>query len=185
MILFPLKENAPTSPSVPAGRLPYAGAQGFGGVFEHRHTIAAAEREDGIHVGALTIEVHHDDGAGQSVSLGSLAESVFQDVRIQVPGGVVAIEKNRLGAEIANWIAACGEGESRAKDFVARAHAEKTQAEVDGGGAAGESDHGQADAVGKLPFEGGQVRPRRGQPVGRERLPDIGLFSSAHVGDGE
>jgi len=57
--------------------------------------------QDGLHVSALSIQVHNDEGAGQLVPAGALPECVFEDVGVQVPGAVIAIEEHRLGAEIA------------------------------------------------------------------------------------
>src|ERR1017187_298550 len=129
-------------------------AEGFGGVFEHRHAVAEADCQDGVHVGALSIEVDHYDGAREFVLLRALVESVFEDVRVQVPGGAIAVQEYGLCAEIADWITAGDEGERRAKDFIAGPNPEKTQAEMNGGGAAGKRDGLEAEASFEILLEG-------------------------------
>ena len=48
-----------------------------------------------------------------------------------------AVEEYRLGAQIADGIAACGEGERGTEDFVAGSDTEEAQAKVNGGGTTG------------------------------------------------
>ena len=78
--------------------------------------------------------MHHDESAGQSLPLCAVAECVLEDIRVQVPGCAIAVQKYGLGAEKADRIATGDEGKSGAEDLVARPDAEKAQPEVYGGG---------------------------------------------------
>ena len=66
-----------------------------------------------------------------------------------------------------------------------KAHAQQTQPEMDGGGAAGQRDRRQPHLGLKVPLERGNVGAYCREPVGGEGLVNVGLFSAAHVGDGE
>ena len=106
--------------------------------------------------------MHYYDSAGQSLAACAVAERAIEDVRVQIPGCAIAVQKYRFGAKIADRIAACDEGERRAKDLVAGADAEKTQSEVYGGGTAAKGDRRHADAGLEVPFEGGDIWADRG-----------------------
>ena len=127
----------------------------------------------------------HHEGAGPLVSAGSLTQSVFQDVWVEIPSGGIAVEKNRLGPQVADRIAARGEGEGGAKDLVAGTDPEEAQSEMDGGRAGAQGNRGEPDAILEFPLEGRDIGADRGQPVRGESLADVGLFGPAHVRHGE
>ena len=185
MILLPLKEKAATVGERAGGVAFVSCSEGFGGVFEDRDAVSCAGFEDGVHIGRLAEEVYDDEGLGKPVATGAIAEGSGEQVRIEVPGLVVAIEEDGLGAEVANGVGAGGEGESGAEDLVAGSDAEEAETEVDGSGAAGEGDGGEADAVLEVSLEGGDVGADGREPVGGEGLADVGLFVTAHMRDGE
>ena len=141
-------------------------AESFGGVFEHRHVIAAAECQDRVHIGALPIEVHHYESTWQlflSRARSRRTSSRMLGSRFQVAQSLSrntgSAPRYRIGLQLAAKVSV---GQ---KYFVAGAHAEKAQPEMDGGGAAAERHGRQADAAGELLLEGSDVGADCGQPV--------------------
>src|SRR5208283_139618 len=161
------------------------GAECFGGVFEHWHVIASADRQDRIHVRALAIQIYNDHSAGQLVPPRALPKRAIEDVRVQVPCGAVAIQKYRLGPQVTDRIATCGERQSRTEHFVIGTDSEQAQAQVDGSGPAAQCNRGQANVRPKRVFEGVDVWPDRGEPIRREGLLHIEFFLASHVRNGQ
>lgn len=89
-----------------------------------------------MQVGTLSIEMHQYQGTRQPVTACPVAKGNFEDVGVEVPGGVIAVQEDRLTTEVADRIATRGERECGTEDFVARADSEEAQAEVDGCGTA-------------------------------------------------
>ncbi len=54
----------------PARRVAVFGADGLGGVFDDHEAVAAGDLQDGIHVGALPVEMHGNDRLGVGGDLG-------------------------------------------------------------------------------------------------------------------
>jgi len=71
------------SPSVPAV-FPCRACQPLGGILDHGDSVFGAGLEDRVHIGALAIEVDHDQRLGEAIHRGPLSQGAGQDIGIQV-----------------------------------------------------------------------------------------------------
>src|SRR5260221_10306470 len=126
-----------------------------------------------------------EDGLGQPVPGGGARQCGAEQAWVHVPGGALAIDEYRVGAEIPNGVDAGDERQSRAEDRVSGPGAQRFQAEVDGRGPAPQRERGYAQPVAEFLFERRDVGTDRGHPVRGERLGDEALLEIAHVWDGE
>src|ERR1035438_10802628 len=97
--------------------------------------------------------MHNHERAGQLIVAGAAAESVFEDIRIQVPGGVVAIQKYAFGAQVTDRVATCSERKRWAEHFVVGTDSEQAQAQVNRSGPAAQRSRGKANALLERVFE--------------------------------
>src|SRR5205823_13718219 len=126
---------------------------------------------------------YDNDGFGEFVEGGAVLQCRGEQGRIHVPGAAFAVDEDGLGSEIANGIGGGGEGEGGAEDFVAGSDVEEAQAEVDGGGSAGQAEGLNSEAAREGVFEGFYIRAYGGNPVQDESLIGVRPFGSCHVGD--
>src|SRR5260370_39773879 len=126
-----------------------------------------------------------EDRLGKPVPGGGAGERGAEQTRVYVPGGALAIDENRVGAEIPNGVDAGDERQSRTEDRVSGPGAQRSQAEVDGRGPAPQRERGYAQPVAEFLFERRDVGADGGHPVRGERLGDEALLEIAHMRDGE
>ena len=106
--------------------------------------------------------------------------------RVQVPGGALAVNEDRFGAQVNDRIGAGREGEGGGQHLVARANAQMDQGQVQRGRAGAERQRiRRADRRGELRRERVHLRPQRRDPVGREGLLDVLLLQAGHVSEGK
>ena len=74
--LVPVEGERPQSPKCSGWAIRVHRAEGFGCVFEHRHTVSVAECQDRIHIGTLAIKMHNYEGTRQLIPTGTLPERV-------------------------------------------------------------------------------------------------------------
>ena len=77
-------------------------ANGFGGIFNHGDAVALADRQQGIHVAEVAVEVHGHDRLGLGRDRG------LHLFRIQTPAVRQDVHKHRCGAQMHDW---CGGGD--------------------------------------------------------------------------
>jgi hypothetical protein len=185
MILLPLKERTPASGERTDGFFFVERAEGFGSVFDDVDSVVAARFENGIEVGALAEEMNDDESFGKLVDAGAFLEEFGEEVWIEIPGDVIAVDENGFGAFVEDGVATAGEGEGGAGDFIAGFDAENAKGEMDGGGAAGESDCVTAETMADEGFGFVDVFADAGEPVRVEGLHHVRNFAAGHVGNGE
>src|ERR1039458_50294 len=160
-------------------------ANRFGGVLDHDDSVFGAGMEDGVHIGALAIEVDRHQRLGEPVRRRPLSQGVGQDIGIQVPGCAAAIHKDRHATLVDNGVGGRNEGEGGTEHFVAGTDSHHAQRKVQRSGSADQGDGGEPDACRKFLLEGGEAWPNGGEPICRKGFADVDLFSAAHVGDRE
>ena len=126
----------------------------------------------------------HHQRLGEPVRRRPLSQGAGQEVGIEVPGCAVAIHEDRHAALVDDGVGGRSEGESGTENFVAGTDSYQAQREVQGRGSAGQGDSGEPDASLEFAFEGGEVWPNGGEPIGRKGLPHVGFLVAAHVRDG-
>jgi len=85
----------------------------LGGVLDQREAMAAADFEDGIDVEGMPVEMNRHD------RLGPRGNRAFEESRIQVHGGFVDLDEDRLRADISECPTRGDEGEWCGDDLVA------------------------------------------------------------------
>src|SRR6202022_2415808 len=136
-----------------------------------------------VRASAVKVDNHH--GARKPPPSGSLLQHRGYQVWIHVPACTLAVDKDRLSSKVTDWIRACDERERRCDHLVAGPDAQKSQAEVDGGGPAAERDRRQAHQAGHFPLELVEVRSDGRELVAGKRPPDEGFFLGSHMRDGK
>jgi hypothetical protein len=102
----------------------------LGGVLDQRQFVFAANRQDRIEVERMAVKMHRHDG------LGARRDGAFDQLRVEIEGGVVNVHKDRLRADVGNRPARGDEREGRGDDFIAGADAEQQHRHVQRRGAA-------------------------------------------------
>ncbi len=170
----------------PTRRPPVRRAQRLGRILDDGDVVAAADIQNRVEVGALAVEMHRDDGFGQPPLPRLALDGLDHQRRVQVPGGLLAVNEDWPGAQVDDRVGAGGEGEGGDQHLVAGADAGMDQGQVQRGRAGGERQRvGRADGGGELGLEGVHLRPQRRDPVGRAGFLDVPLFQVGHVGRGE
>ena len=127
-----------------------------------------------------------DYGFGEFALLCLAGQGLGQQLWVHVPGDALAVDEDRLGPLIDHRIGAGGEGEGGDQHFVARAHAQVDESQVDGRGAGAE---GQgvfgAHHLTELALEGIDIGAKRRDPVGVEGVLYVLLFQTGHMGRGK
>ncbi len=170
-------------PGPASGVPPLVGrAHRLGAVADHRHTVRFAQGDDAVEIAALAVEIGGDDRFGQPPGARRSAQGLLQQIRIQRPGRLVAIEEHRGGALVHHGSDRADEGEARGPDLVAGADVEVAQGEVGGGRAAGQGDRmGKAGVGLERRLEARQRRADRGDVVRLERGAHLLQFEAAEV----
>ena len=123
MILLPLNEKMPDAAERARRTTPVRGTERFGRVLDQRHAVLGAVGSDHVVVGALPVQVDHDDRGRQATSGGALAQFVGEQLRTHVPRDRLAVDEAGSSAEVGHCIRRCREGEARNQYIVARGHA--------------------------------------------------------------
>src|SRR5690242_7673172 len=106
------------------------GPERLGSIFDNGNLIASACFPNWIHVRALSVEMDNNDGARKAITPRAFPQSISQDVRIKVPGGVVTIQEHRLGPQVTDCIGRRDEREGRAKYFITGSDAEQAKSQM-------------------------------------------------------
>ncbi len=182
--LVAVEREHPERAEAPGGPPAVGGAKCFGRVFDHRHAVRGARREDRLVARALSVEVDDDRGRGLGAALTISGCELLLDQRgVDVPGVPLAVEEHRAGPRVGDGVRGRGKGERRHEDVVARLHAEEHEREVERGGAARQRRRvTDPDEVCELALERVDVRSERRDPVGVERVEQQLPFARPHVG---
>lgn len=141
----------------------------MGGVLDDRQAVLGSNGIDGIHVGALAVQGHGDDGAGAG------GDGGFQLGRVQGVGARVDVDVNRLGAQQGDGFGRDDIGETRGDDFVAWADAQGHLGDLQCISAVGDGDAMLgADVGGQALFQLGDLRPQDELAVCQHAL-DVGI----------
>ena len=158
-------------------------AERLGGVLDHRHPVAGAQRHDLVVVGTLAVQV--DDHHGRRQTAGALAVRQFggQQLGVHVPRRRVAVDESWRGAHVRDCVRRRRERERRHEHVVAGPHAERRQRQVQRTGATRHRHHARpAHERRQLGLERIEFRTSRRNPSAVER-PQQGLaLGRAHVG---
>ena len=124
--------------------------------------------------------------AGRLPRARPLVERLGHQVRVDLPGGGVAVDEHRSGADVADGVGGGHEGEGGHDDLVAGSDAGQQQRQVQRGGAARHG-RGMADPghVGHLALEGVDVRADGSDPAPVERGQQGLPLGGTHVGRGQ
>jgi len=157
-------------------------AERFSRVFDDGNVVLGADVENGIHVGALAVQVHHDDRFGEPPLLCRGGERLRQELGIHVPRRPLAVDEDGTRAEVANGIDGSGEGQRADEDVVTGRDTEMQQRQMQRGGTGIQRQRRRAaDRAREFILKRFDVRAERRDPVTRERVDDeIHLFA-AHV----
>lgn len=146
-----------------------AAAQALGRVFDDRQAVLGGDGVDGVHVGALAIQGHGDDGAGPG------GDGGFQLGRIQGIGARIDVDIDGLGAQQGDGLGRGDVGEARGDDFVSRPDPQRHLGDLQGVGAVGDGDAVLGAGIGGQPFfQLGDFRPQDELAVGQHAL-DAGI----------
>lgn len=146
-----------------------AAAQALGGVLDDRQAVLGGDGVDGIHVGALAVQGHGDDGAGPGRDGG------FQPGRVQGVGAGVDVDVDRLGAQQGDGFGRGDIGEARRDDLVPRTDAQRHLGNLQSISAIGDGDAVfGAGIVGQPFFQLGDFRPQDELAVSQHAL-DAGI----------
>src|ERR1051325_6067876 len=99
------------------------------------------------------------DGSGQTVSVGLLLQRLLEQVRIEVPGLAVAVDKDRGRAQVQNRIDPANKGQGGREDLISLSNTNQSQRQMKRRSPARNGNSGHAYAVLKGFFERRQVRP--------------------------
>ena len=89
------------------------GADGLGRIFDHYQAAALCDRQDRVHFGTLTEQVHRHDGAG------ARADLTFDLRRVDIESRRIDIDKHRPRPQPGNRAGGGKERVRRGDDFVA------------------------------------------------------------------
>ncbi len=146
-----------------------AAAQALRRVLDDRQTVPGGNGVDGIHVGALAVQGHGDDGAGPR------GDGGFQPGRVQGISARVDVDVDGLGAQQGDSLGRGDIGEARGDDFVARPDPQGHLGDLQCVGAVGDGDAVfGAGIVGQALFQLGDFRPQDELAVGQHTL-DAGI----------
>jgi len=87
-----------------AGTALVTGPQRFSRVFQHRHAVALAQRQQGVHVGALPIQVDQHHAARQAVFPPRPFERALQCCRRHVPAAGLGVDEHRTRVAIRDCV---------------------------------------------------------------------------------
>ena len=161
---------------------PVSSTQRFGGIFNDRNAKLVGQVHQFKHRRRLPVQMHDNHGFRLSALPDAVFDCLARLVRAQVPCFMVAVHKNRRGVLVHNRVGRCRESERRADHFVARAHAQQDQCQVDGRRARTQRRRmTNARELAQVAFKPVHVRPERGNPVFVESNLDIFGFGAAHV----
>lgn len=146
-----------------------AAAQALGGVLDDRQAVPGGDGVDGIHIGALAVQGHRDDGAGPGRDGG------FQPGWVQGVGARVDVDVDRLGAQQGDGFGRGDIGEARRDDLVPRTDAQRHLGNLQSISAIGDGDAVfGAGIVGQPFFQLGDFRPQDELAVSQHAL-DAGI----------
>ena len=150
------------------------GPDGLAGVLDHRHAPLAAQRQQRVEVGGMSIQVHGEDRPGARCDrrrhrFRGDVQRLWIEVREHRPR---PRPHHREGGE--------GGGQRRRDDLVALADAQALQRELDGLGAVGHRDHfPRPQPARELALEGLAFRPQD-EPAGVQHPGQRGVDLAAH-----
>ena len=113
----------------------------------------------------MTVQIDYNHRRWQLSGRRPSLKRLFQDHRVHIPGCVVAVDKDGSRAQVADGICGSGEGQGTAKDLVARPDTQQLETQVNGGGAAGQTNGGLPHQTGEVGFERCQIRANGRDPV--------------------
>ncbi|MNT42141.1 hypothetical protein D3C72_1785410 [compost metagenome] len=148
----------------------------MGGVFDDPQAVAARDVQDGGHVAGQAAVMNGNDG------LGARSDGAFNGLGAEAESVRVDIHQHGFGAQIAGHFGAGGKGVGGGDDFVALAHADGFQRQVQAGGGRVHCDrfYAAADETGEFLLEGAGVGARR-EPAGPHGFSDSRDFGFADV----
>ena len=118
------------------------------GVFDDDQVVATGDLPDGVHLGWLTVQVDRYD------RLRARRHRGFEQLRIEVIVLGRDVDEHRIGARVGNREGSRSERVGRGDDFIAGAHAELPQRQVERVGSAGDGHTRSRPAIiGELFFE--------------------------------
>ena len=183
MILLPLNDRIPMSPSVPAARPPCDEPERLGGVLDQRHAVLRAQRHDGVVVGALAVQVDRHHRRGQPTRCVGRRQLVGQQLRVDVPRHGLAVDEPRCRARVRHRVRRRGERERRDQHVVARPDAVCEQREVQSRRAARHRHRARPPRERcEVGLERVEFRPRRGHPAAVEGAQQRLAFERPDVG---
>jgi len=74
------------------------GPQRFSRIFNHRNIVCLTQFQQWVEVGALTVQIHNNDGFRERVLFPSIAQCPFQCCRRHIPRGRFRVDKDRFCA---------------------------------------------------------------------------------------
>ena len=121
-------------------------AVGLRGILDHQQVVPPRDRQDGVEVDRQAVEMDRHDGARSRI------DRCRESIGVDGVGGRIHVDEDRPGAGRGNGQDRRDEAVGRGDDFVARAHAEDTQRQLDRGKTGAD-----ANCMAR-PDEGGVVR---------------------------
>lgn len=97
---------------------------GLRGILDHRNAMPVGDRQDRIHIGQPTVQMHRDDGPG------ARRDGALDHGRVDVEGPRIGIDQHRRCAGIADGGDRRDEGHRRGDHLIARPDAEGEQRQV-------------------------------------------------------
>jgi hypothetical protein len=181
MILFVEREHAELAER--ARRLAaVARTERLGGILDDRHAVLPADRAEPIVVGALAVEIDGHERGDPRAFAGQGDDRLFDEIRIDVPAPILAIDEHRDRADVTDRVRGRRERQRRHQHVVPDVDAEHAQRELESGGAARQRDRVlRSDDIAELGLEAVDVRTEWRDPVRVERLEHEAALLAAHV----
>ena len=183
MILLPLKEKTAVWPKRAGRTEPVHGAERLGGVLHERDLVTPARGDDALVVGALPVEVDGDDRGRATPFPISPVELLVEEVGIEVPRLLLAVEEDRSRADVLHRVRRRDEREGRHDHVVAGFDTGHDHREVQRRGPARQGDGVLAERDdGHLGLERVEVGTGGCEPVRVERTEHVLALERARVG---
>src|SRR5687767_14310306 len=105
----------------------------FGRVFYQGDAVPLTDRAERVKIGALPVEVNCDERCRCAPVLQTLENGGFYQGRVNVPRGFLAVDKDRVRAQVPDRIGARRKGKGADQNLVTWSHPRRDQAEMQSG----------------------------------------------------
>ena len=102
-------------------------AKGLRGILDQRDAVPLTRFHERLKIRGLSVEVDDHQSLWHLAGCRLTAQCVLDQLRIEVPGPLLAVDEDRPSADVEDGVDACGKRQGAHEYFVTRADAGKAQ----------------------------------------------------------